>query len=310
MRSARSIYRLNVALATLAGLGVVLGMAMALRGIDLGPAPTERLASYCRRFLLPDVAPGGLAALGLGLLGAAVIVLALRSAERQLRGYRRFLRALEVVGERDVGRTRVLLTGSWAPEAFCAGLARPRIYLSRAALEQLTEAELGAVIAHEVHHAQRRDPLRIFVVRMLADALFFLPALRRLRERYEELAEIAADEAAVAAVGDPSPLAAALLRFGEHGTPGVVGIAPERVDHLLGSAPRWRLPMALLGGALITIAVLMALVVAVAHAPAAGRTSLVLLAAQSCMIVMAAMPVLTFGGLALLGRRALGIRRQ
>jgi hypothetical protein len=52
---------------------------------------------------------------------------------------------------------------------------------------------------------------------VLADALFFLSALGRLKRRYAELAELAPDEAAISAAGDARQLAAALLQFGENG---------------------------------------------------------------------------------------------
>ena len=153
-----------------------------------------------------------------------------------------------------------------------------------------------------------RDPLRILLVTALGDALFFLPSLRRLRKRYSELAELAADEAALSAAGDPSHLAAALLHFGESGTPGVVGIDPERVDHLLGGAPRWEVPPSVIAGAFLPVAALLALVVTTA-ASTAGRTSLVQLAAQTCMIAMTAAPFVALAGLAIVGRRTLAHSR-
>jgi Zn-dependent protease with chaperone function len=306
--SARNIYRLNLLLAGLGGLAVMLGMAIALRGIDFTSTPAERLVSYCQRFLLPHMTAGSALTLALGVLGAVVIALAVRSALRQLAGCWRFLRALEVVSEREFDQTRVRMIAGSEPQAFCAGLVRPRIYLSCAAVDLLTRPELDAVIAHESHHARRRDPLRIVLVSVLADALFFLPALRRLQRRYGELAEIAADQAAVAAVGDPSPLAAALLRFAERGTPGVVGIAPERVDHLLGEPPRWELSRSLITGTVVTVLGLLAVILTAAHATGNARISLTLLAAQSCMITMTALPIITLVALAALGRRAVGTR--
>src|SRR5439155_1600125 len=86
-------------------------------------------------------------------------------------------------------------------------------------------------------------PAIIAAARGLCDALFFLPVLRRLTERYCALAELSADEAAVSSLdGDAAPLASAMLTFGEAADPAVVGIAPERVDHLLGRSPGWGLP--------------------------------------------------------------------
>ncbi|MDQ6812031.1 MAG: M56 family metallopeptidase, partial [Actinomycetota bacterium] len=176
------------------------------------------------------------------------------------------------------------------PRAFCAGLLRPRIYLSRQAARSLSAEQLTAVIAHEQHHVRRRDPLRLLVARAAGDAFFFLPLLKRLAERYAELAELAADEAAVRIGGTPQPLASALLAFeAQPGSP-LVGIAPERVDHLLGQPPRWHVPMALLLGTLVVLAAVLALGLHAAEAGAHGSLNLPLLSAQLCMVAMAVLP--------------------
>ena len=148
--------------------------------------------------------------------------------------------------------------------AFCAGWLRPRVYVSTAVLDRLSSAELRAVLAHEQHHGALRDPLRLAVSRVLCQALFFLPVLRPLHDRYADVAEISADAAALEASGGaPGPLASAMLAFGATPAGGVVGISPERVDVLLGEARRaWRLPRLLLVAALLTLVVLVALVVA------------------------------------------------
>ena len=128
---------------------------------------------------------------------------------------------------------------------------------------------------------------------MLRDALFFIPALRDAERRYAALAEVAADEAAVRRAG-PRPLAAALLHFGARGD-GALGIAAERVDHLLGAAPRWRLrPSLLVSGAvaLVGVAILSASV-------PAGDVSAPLVAMQLCRLTMTVLPIL--GVLALAG---------
>src|SRR6185436_14597908 len=64
--------------------------------------------------------------------------------------------------------------------AFTAGWFRPRIYVAASVVTSLSQAELGAVIAHEAAHVSRRDPLRSSLLRFLADILFYIPALRRL----------------------------------------------------------------------------------------------------------------------------------
>ncbi len=304
MHSARNLYRLNLALAGLGTLVVLAGTGVALGHVELAPGPVDRLLSDCSRFLLPEVTPIGVILLGLGLLGTTVLTRGIGSLNRQVSGWRRLLRTLQIGSARVVATERVLIIDSVRMHAFCAGLVRPRIYLSAAAANQLTEAQLAAVVAHEAHHARRRDPLRILLLTVLGDALFFLPSLVRLRQRYVELAEIAADQAALDAVDDPSHLAAALLQFGDCEAPGVVGIDPERVDHLLGSAPSWEMPASVIASTLLTVAALLALVVTTA-ATAASQTSLAQLAAQSCMIAMTAGPVIALAGLTFVGRRTI-----
>ena len=78
--------------------------------------------------------------------------------------------------------------------------------------------------------------------------------LRGLARSTATLADLAADDAAVAAVGSRAPLAAALLALEEP--------APERVDHLLGQPPA-RIASAVLAGAVLAVGALLA--VAVCH---------------------------------------------
>jgi hypothetical protein len=200
----------------------------------------------------------------------------------------------------------VLVVEDIVPRAYCAGWRHPAIYLSTGALTTLERDELAAVVAHEAHHADRRDPLRLLVVKVLGEALFFVPVLRHLRKRYAALAEIAADQAAVAASGDSQALASALLRFGETSSPGVVvGIAPERVDHLLGKRPSWELPLSLLAGGLVTVAGLALLAAGTASAVPSGAVSTSGLAAQACMVAMTVVPAMTGAFLLLAGTRRL-----
>lgn len=306
MGSARRLFRLNLAVGAAALAAVAFGVAAALRAISLDGHATMSMLAACRRWLTPLPHPLGVAVLGLASLSVAVVVLAARSLLREVWSAQRFLRAVRPQGERLIGGERVLVVGDSVPRAFCAGLLRPRVYLSSGALDGLDAEELLAVVAHERHHRQRRDPLRLLVVRVLADALFFVPVLARLRTRYAQLAEMAADEAAVRALRDPAPLASALLRFGETSSPAVVvGIAPERVDHLLGAPARWELPLSLLVGGLVTVAGLAATAAAVAGSVAPGTISMSALVAQACMTAMTLAPLALGAWLLLLCTRRL-----
>jgi len=310
VRSARRFYRLAVTLGAAGTLAVVLAVAVALRALDLGLPSPQALREACGQVLPSALSAGSLLVLGLAALSITVLGRGTRSLLRQLQGRRRTLAAITVPEARDVGGERVLLIDDPRPLAFCAGYLRPRVYLSTGAMQQLGVDELTAVLAHEAHHARRRDPLRLLIAAVLGDALFFLPALRRLHARYATLAELAADEAAVRRARDPAPLASALLAFGETPQAGVVGIAPERVDHLLGERTRWELPTSLLVAALVTIAGLLAVTLLAARTMAPGGLDLAMLSAESCMIAMTVGPIALAAGLLVLTRQRIAQARR
>ncbi len=112
----------------------------------------------------------------------------------------------------ELGLTgRVHVVRDWATFAFCGGLIQPRIYLSRGLVELLTATELEAVLWHERHHLDRRDPLRYFVAD-LADSLApFFPVLATLSDRLRISAEVAADRASLRATSI-DVLASALVK--------------------------------------------------------------------------------------------------
>ena len=294
MGKARGVFWLQL-LVGVAGAGAVaLAFVAAAGRLALNPPALEALWAACQSILLPDATLTGIVSLVLGMLALAVVALAGASAVRQLRASRRFMKALPVNDRRSFGGMAVTVVEHSKPRAFCTGLLRPRVYVSSGTLAALNDEELRAVLAHEVHHARQRDPLRIFLGRLIGDSLFFVPAARRLGERYAALAELAADRAAVRTTGDPAPLASALLSF-EAADPAVVGIAPERVDQLMGERARWELPVALL---VWTLAALVAIATVALRIDAAAATelNLPLLLAQSCMVAMAVAPLFVGAG--------------
>nr|WP_256469071.1 M56 family metallopeptidase [Conexibacter sp. DBS9H8] len=248
-----------------------------------------RAFAACRSWLT-TLDPVGLLAMAIGAIGMMVIVRTLSSALRLQRSTSRYLRSLQPV-ETLPGYPPVEVVADAAPQAFCAGLLQPRIYISTGALERLNRDELRSVLAHETHHTCVRDPFRLLVTRALGDGLFFVPAMRRMNRDYAMVSELAADEAAVRAGGGPQPLASAMLTFGEAGDPAVVGVSTERVDHLLGGSPPL-LPLRLQVAGGLTIGVLMLAVLLVAHATATAHISLMLLLMQSCGPFMLAFPAL------------------
>jgi Zn-dependent protease with chaperone function len=131
--------------------------------------------------------------------------------------------------------------------AFTVGLLRPRVYVAETLSNYLERAELVAVLAHERAHVERRDPLRLSLLRALACSLFWLPALRRLAEDVADEAEVRADDAAAA--GRPAVLASAILRLAQwptaRGSVDAVGfnrpdLLDRRIRRLIGQEPSVR----------------------------------------------------------------------
>lgn len=212
------VRRLELALALLAASAVLVAVIVALDAL---------------RFHLPMLlagthpAPGGheLALALLAALDALVLWRLGPSLRRQVRLHRR-LRELPVLAQRELAGHPVSVVRDSRPLAFCTGLLRPQLFVSSGAVAALGEGELRAVVEHEAHHARRRDPLRLLAAQTAEDAFGFLPPLRGLARREAALADLAADRAAVTAIGSPAPMAGAMLAFDDP--------APERVDHLLG----------------------------------------------------------------------------
>jgi hypothetical protein len=306
---ARRLYRLSLVLALLGAGALGWGLAVALRTIDFGVPSSRALLKACTSFVVPTLTPTSVMVLALASLGLAVAARAVRSLARRVWAHRRALGQMARARRAEFGRVAAWVFEDGRPQAFCTGLVRPRIFVSTRAVDVLTPKQLTAVLAHEAHHVRRRDPLRLLVVRVVAEGLFFLPILGRLAQRYEELAEVAADEAALRTSGDDGgSLAGALLAFDARAPAASVGVAAERVDHLMGDAPRWRVPLAVLAGGLLTIAGIAAIAARAAQAGAQGTLSLPLFAAELCMIAMALVPPAVGASLLLLSRRALDRR--
>jgi Zn-dependent protease with chaperone function len=299
--SARRLYRLMLALGALGAAVSALALARAVRAVSLETPAVNELARACRSFLLPQVSAGGILVLGLSALGAVVVARGLASLLRHVVREARLRRHVSPGRRAELHGVGVRLVDEPEALAFCSGWVRPSITLSTGALTKLSRAELRAVLAHERHHQRRRDPLRFLVAGVLADALFFVPAVRRASDRYSALAELAADEAALTELGDTRPLASALLRFGEQ-EPVVVSVAAERVDHLAGDPARWELPSAVLFASLLAIAGVLSLTTLSASVLGAARLDLPLLLAESCMTAMVLLPLVLLVGSLAVGR--------
>lgn len=200
-------------------LALVLGafvLCGALGGV-LVPLVLVR-ASHGQLGGLPELAPTLvfiiLTVVGLGL-GVRSLTLQLDASIRLARR----VRALALAGNEGLNRAavasrlagRVIVVDAPVAFSFVYGLLTPRVAVSRGLLEGTLPAELRVILEHERYHVCNLDPLKAVLLRTLAAALFFIPALNWLCRRYLAGRELAADRRAVAVCGR-RPLAGALLK--------------------------------------------------------------------------------------------------
>ncbi len=174
-------------------------------------------------------------------------------------------------GESGLGG-RVDVVDDAEPWSFTYGVVSSRVAVSRGLVDALEPGQLTAVLHHERYHVRNRDTLKMVVARAAPVAFFFLPALAHLRARYLAGRELAADRAALGAVGN-RPLAGALFQVLEASAPSGFGAAAAlggaeyldlRVTQLetgdeppLAPIPRWRMAATIAGLAVLTGAFLL-----------------------------------------------------
>jgi hypothetical protein len=289
--AATAAARVSGASLLLGGLGLVSAIFVLIRLVEswrVGSGASHRIEIFGQGLSYPAANVDAVLIVLLAALGSIVTARALGGTMRECRAYRRFARALSC-RQPETLRGAVVVPDA-QPRAFCAGLLRPRVYVSAGAVALLDEAALSAVLAHERHHARRHDPLRFAAGRVPAHALFFLPEFWLLVERQLALAELSADENAVDGTpANRSALARAMLSFSDAPTSGGGGgIDPARIDYLLGEPPSWRFP-ALLCVAAVGVLALLVTIAVLAGRVASGSATLALpfLSRQPCILVLA-----------------------
>lgn len=92
------------------------------------------------------------------------------------------------------------------------GVLRPEICLPPRALDELEPAQLNCILAHELGHIARRDPLWLMISSAVQWCFFFQPLNRLARLELEEAAEFLADDWAVRHTRTGLDLASSLTR--------------------------------------------------------------------------------------------------
>jgi Zn-dependent protease with chaperone function len=189
-------------------------MLFALRIFPLTTAAVITTAFTVPSFLLLEPRaieePIGGIPLALGLCGAALGIfgflnaaLAMRRASRAIRGWTRGAQPIAAAAPVPVLRIARLV-----PAMIAAGIARPKVLLSRAAESTLNANELQAALNHEVAHVRRRDNFKKLLLRFVA-----FPGMSALEVTWLEATEMAADDAAVSSAAEALDLAAALIKL-------------------------------------------------------------------------------------------------
>lgn len=124
-----------------------------------------------------------------------------------------------------------------------AALGTCEICLPANDLDTWTTLERRSIIAHELAHLDRRDPLWLALCTWFVCLVPFQPLARVALRRLRTAAEEAADDGAVAVTGDADALASALVTLAERREGAGLGVAAtgsplvQRVTRLLDDAP-------------------------------------------------------------------------
>jgi len=94
------------------------------------------------------------------------------------------------------------------PPLALVGLRTPRVLVSDLAVGLLTENEMGIALRHEKAHAGSRDNLKKLIAQFCS-----FPGMGQLETAWAEVAELAADDAAVSNANDAVDMAAALVKL-------------------------------------------------------------------------------------------------
>jgi hypothetical protein len=188
-----------------------------------------------------------------------------------------------------------VLTSQAFPEPGVYGIWRPILLLPAGITEQLTAAQLEAILAHELCHVRRRDNLAT-AMHMVVEAVFwFHPLVWWLGARLMEERERACDEDVLRMGNDPQVYAEGILRICElylesplRCVAGVTGAnLKRRIEAIMANRTALRLNFGkkatLAIGATATLAgpVLIGVMVGIGHLPAVRAQSLVAFPSQA-----------------------------
>ena len=123
--------------------------------------------------------------------------------------------------------------------AFTFGFWKPKIVLSTILIDMLDSRELEAVIYHETSHQKYYDGLKVFVLQIISEIMWYIPLTKWSYQNYRIMVELVADEFAIKRMGSELGLGSALLKLIKNQlkianpAPALVHFADETVDYRL-----------------------------------------------------------------------------
>ncbi|PFO01236.1 hypothetical protein COJ85_17625 [Bacillus sp. AFS076308] len=123
--------------------------------------------------------------------------------------------------------------------AFTFGFWKPKIVLSTILIDMLDSRELEAVIYHETSHQKYYDGLKVFVLQIISEIMWYIPLTKWSYQNYRIMVELVADEFAIKRMGSELGLGSALLKLIKNQlkianpSPALVHFADETVDYRL-----------------------------------------------------------------------------
>ncbi|CAM4466728.1 M56 family metallopeptidase [Paenibacillus tarimensis] len=108
---------------------------------------------------------------------------------------------------------QLMVIGHAEPLAFTMRFWKPVIVLSNGLLDMLDRDELQAVVEHESYHRMKYDPLRIFLLQLIAQTIWFIPLTKWAYQNAKILSELQADSYAIRKTGSEWGIGSALLKL-------------------------------------------------------------------------------------------------
>lgn len=249
------------------GIRAVAGRPLGGREVMVSLTKINGAAHVTRRIDDPVAA-----ALSITVLLVAAIAIAMAGARAMARWRARAAR-LDARVRRHVGSTGDVSFSTCDHLPSPVAVGRSEICLPTRVLSEFDERQRAALIAHEMAHLRRRDPLWFAIVDAVVAASAFQPLVFRVARAFRRDVELICDESAVRRTGDRVALIGALALLAE----------PFDAAAPLGAVSAYD------GGPLVERAEAIARVDAVAPRSTTGRTAL--LAAIVLAAALLALPV-------------------